>query len=104
MYQENLEIKNKKNSYRTQIHSLGDVLGVIKDGGREGVIVSVIGRKANLSHYPVLKKCNLLIAAGLIVCSMANQNKVFTITEKGLHFVQEYDEFKKLVESLNLRY
>ena len=104
MYQENFEIKNKKNAYRTQIHSLGDVLGVIKDGGREGVIVSVIGRKANLSHYPVLKKCDLLIAAGLIACSMASQNKVFIITEKGLRFAQEYDEFKKLVESLNLRY
>ena len=104
MYQENLELKNKKNSYRTQIHSLGDVLDVIKDGGREGVIVSVIGRKANLSHYPVLKKCDLLMAAELIVCTMINQNKVFTITEKGLRFVQEYENFKRLVESLNLRY
>jgi predicted transcriptional regulator len=104
MHQENLKIKNKKTSYRTQMHSLGDVLDVIKGGGREGVIVSVIGRRANLSHYPVLKKCDLLIDAGLIVCSMANQNKIFTITEKGLRFSQEYDAFKKLVESLNLRY
>jgi len=102
--QENLQIKNKKNSYRTQIHSLGDVLGVIKDSGREGIIVSVIGRKANLSHYPVLKKCDMLRSAGLIEYTTTNQNKVFTITEKGLRFIQEYHEFKILVESLNLRY
>lgn len=104
MSQENLQIKNKKNSYRTQIHSLGDVLGVIKESGREGVITSVIGRKANLSHYPVLKKCDMLMSAGLIESTTTNQNKVFTITEKGLRFIQEYHEFKILVESLNLRY
>jgi len=102
--QENIEFKNKKISYRTQIHSLGDVLEVIKEGGREGVIASVIGRKANLSHYPVLKKCDILMSAGLIEYAMKNQNKSFIITEKGLRFIHEYQEFQILVESLNLRY
>jgi len=99
-----MEIKNKKTSYRTQIHSLGDVLEVIKDSGREGIIASVIGRKANLSHYPVLKKCDVLMSAGLIESTMKDQNKTFIITEKGLRFIQEYQEFQILVESLNLRY
>jgi len=99
-----MEFKNRKTSYRTQIHALGDVLEVIKDGGREGVIVSVIGRKANLSHYPVLKKCDILLSAGLIESVLKNQNKTFIITEKGLQFIQEYQEFQILVESLNLRY
>jgi len=99
-----MELKNKKTSYRTQIHSLGDVLEVIKDGGREGVIVSVIGRKSNLSHYPVLKRCDILKSAGLIEHVLKNQNKTFIITEKGLSFIQEYREFQTLVESLKLRY
>lgn len=104
MSQRNLELPNKKNAYRTQIHSLGDVLGVIRDSGRDGVLVSVIGRKANLSHYPVLKKCDLLMSAGLIESTTKKQNKIFTITEKGMKFFEEYHEFQTLVESLKLRY
>ena len=99
-----MQLKHKKTFYRTQIHSLGDVLEVIKESGREGVIVSVIGRKANLSHYPVLKRCEILMSAGLIESVLKNQNKTFIITEKGLRFIQEYREFQILVESLNLRY
>ena len=36
---------------------MGDILDVTADGGREGIIVSAISRKANLSHYAVLDKC-----------------------------------------------
>jgi hypothetical protein len=36
---------------------MGDILDVTADGGRGGVIVSAISRKANLSHYAVLDKC-----------------------------------------------
>ena len=104
MSQQKLDSQNKKSPYRTQIHSLGDVLEVIRDSGREGVIVSVIGRKANLSHYPVLKKCDLLMSAGLIESTTKKQNKVFTISEKGLKFFEEYNTFQILVESLKLRY
>lgn len=102
-------MKNLRNGarnlkYRTQMRSIGDILGVIKDGGREGVIVSVIGRRANLSHYPAIKKCELLTSAGLIEATRKDRNKVFTITEKGLQFIDEYQNFQILIESLNLRY
>ena len=36
---------------------MGDILDVTADGGRDGIIVSAISRKANLSHYAVLDKC-----------------------------------------------
>lgn len=99
------KLENKKISkYRTQMHSLGDVLNVIRDGGREGVILSVIGRKANLSHYPTLKKCDMLTSAGLIDVEIKDRNKIFTITQKGLQFIEEFQNFQILVESLSLRY
>jgi len=96
---------NKGNSkYRTQMHSLGDILGVVKEAGREGAIVSTIGRKANLSHYPTIKKCEMLTSAGLIQSTIKDRTKVFTITERGLEFINEYQNFQILIESLNLRY
>jgi hypothetical protein len=40
---------------------MGDILDVTANGGRSGVIVSAISRKANLSHYAVLDKCEKLV-------------------------------------------
>ena len=83
---------------------MGDILDVTMDGGREGVIVSAISRKANLSHYAVLDKCEKLITAGLVDSVKNNRNRLFMITEKGLQFFQEFRRFQDLVESMNLRY
>jgi len=83
---------------------MGDILDVTMDGGREGVIVSVISRKANLSHYAVLDKCEKLVTAGLVDSVKNDRNRLFMITEKGLEFFQEFRRFQNLVESMNLRY
>ncbi|MBT7824747.1 MAG: MarR family transcriptional regulator, partial [Thaumarchaeota archaeon] len=45
---------------------MGDILDVTMNGGQQGVIVSAISRRANLSHYAVLDKCEKLINAGLV--------------------------------------
>ncbi len=83
---------------------IGDILDVTLQGGREGVIISTISRKANLSYYAVLEKCERLISAGLVESTKNGRNKVFMITEKGLSFFQEFRKFQNLVESMNLRY
>ncbi len=83
---------------------MGDILDVTMDGGREGVIVSAISRKANLSHYAVLDKCEKLVIAGLVDSVKNDRNRLFMITEKGLEFFQEFRRFQTLVESMNLRY
>ena len=83
---------------------IGDILDVTIQGGREGVIISAISRKANLSYYAVLDKCERLISAGLVESKKNGRNKVFMITEKGLLFFQEFRKFQSLVESMNLRY
>ena len=63
---------------------LEDILDVIVQGGRQGVLISVISRKANLSHYTVLDKCKGLISAGLVESSTVKHNRIFLITEKGI--------------------
>ena len=83
---------------------MGDILDVTMDGGREGVIISAISRKANLSHYAVLDKCEKLVTAGLVDSVKNDRNRLFMITEKGLEFFQEFRKFQDLVESMNLRY
>ena len=83
---------------------IADILGVTMDGGTQGVIVSAISRRANLSHYAVLDKCQKLINAGLVDSMKDNRNRLFVITEKGIRFFQEFQRFQSLVQSMNLRY
>jgi len=83
---------------------MGDILDVTMEGGRGGVIVSAISRKANLSHYAVLDKCEKLVTAGLVESVRSDRNRLYLITEKGLQFFQEFRRFQNLVESMNLRY
>ncbi len=97
-------VSMSKQQYRSEMGIMGDILDVTMDGGREGVIVSAISRKANLSHYAVLDKCEKLVTAGLVDSVKNERNRLFMITEKGLEFFQEFRRFQDLVESMNLRY
>lgn len=99
--------KNKKNypkQNRTRIRSLGDVLHVIREAGREGIVISNISRKANLAHNPALEHCSKLISAGLVGSTIIDKRQVYVITQKGQEFFREYQSFQSLVEPLNLKY
>ena len=89
---------------RTRFSSLGDVLNVIKDAGREGLIISIISRRANLVHNIALEKCHKLTSAGLIEEKTEDNKKTYSITEKGLDFIIEYGKFQSLVEPLRLKF
>jgi predicted transcriptional regulator len=93
-----------KQQYRSEMGIMGDILDVTMDGGQSGVIVSAISRRANLSHYAVLDKCEKLINAGLMQSERKDRNRFFRITDKGLDFIQEFQKFQNLIESMNLRY
>ena len=83
---------------------IADSLGVTMDGGTQGVIVSAISRRANLSHYAVLEKCQKLIDAGLVNSMKDARNRLFVITEKGIRFFHEFQRFQDIVQTMNLRY
>jgi len=93
-----------KQQYRSEMGIMGDILDVTMDGGQQGVIVSAISRRANLSHYSVLDKCEKLITAGLMESRRNERNRLFKITEKGLGFIKEFQRFQTIVDSMNLRY
>lgn len=93
-----------KQQYRSEMGIMADILDVAMDGGIQGVIVSAISRRANLSHYAVLDKCDRLVSAGLVDTRRDERNRLFTITEKGIQFFREFQRFQTLVQSMNLRY
>ncbi len=95
---------NKSKKYRSGIGIIGDILGVASDCGVQGVLISSISRRANLSHYAVLENCQKLIDAGLVKTAKHYRNRVFTITEKGIRFFEEFQRFEILIQSANLRY
>ena len=93
-----------KQQYRSEMGIMGDILNVTMEGGRQGTIVSAISRRANLSHYAVIEKCEKLSSAGLVQTLRTDKNRLYTITEKGIEFVQEFRKFQSLLDALNLRY
>jgi predicted transcriptional regulator len=93
-----------KQQYRSEMGIMGDILDVAMEGGRQGTIVSAISRRANLSHYAVIEKCEKLSSEGLVESVRTDKNRLYTITEKGLQFVQEFRRFQSVLDSMNLRY
>src|SRR5690349_17412960 len=82
-----------KQQYRTEMGIISEILGVAMDSGRGGAIISSIARRANLSHYAVIEKCQKLINAGLVESTTNNRNHTFVVTEKGIQFFHELQKF-----------
>ena len=95
---------NQLKQYRSEMGIIADILGVAMDCGVQGAIISSIARRANLSHYAAVDKCQKLIDAGLVKSIKGNRNHIFIITEKGIKFFQQFQEFQIFIQSVNLRY
>ncbi len=93
-----------KQQYRTSMGILSEILQIIMDGGIEGVIVSEISRKANLSHNVTVENCQKLINACLIESARKGRNYIFVITTKGIEFFREFRRFQDIAQEMNLRY
>ena len=74
--------------YRSEMGVIADILGIMMEGGREGMITSGISRRANLSYYAMIEKCQKLIRAGLIQPMRAGRTRLFRMTEKGVWLLQ----------------
>ena len=96
--------RQPKQQYRSAMGIIADILDVTMDGGMQGVMVSAISRRANLSHYAVLEKCQKMIDANLVESMKADRNRLFRITEKGIRFFQELRKFQNATEEFKLRY
>jgi predicted transcriptional regulator len=92
-----------KAEYRSEMAIMHDIMSLTAHEGLSGVIISRLTRKANLSHYTLIEKCEGLIEAGLMEMIRDPRNRFYIITEKGIKFFNELTRFQNLVQSLNLR-
>jgi predicted transcriptional regulator len=97
-----LQFRSKR-PYRDGTGIMMDILNIIKDCGMQGAKISEIARKANLSHYATLEKCQKMIDVELLRSIQDRRNHMYVITEKGIMFRQHFEEFLALVQSIGIR-
>ncbi|MFZ1075819.1 MAG: winged helix-turn-helix domain-containing protein [Nitrosotalea sp.] len=93
-----------KHQYRSELGIISDILSIIMDCGRHGAIISSISRRANLSHYAVVEKCQRLIDSRLVESTHDNRNRTFIITEKGIQFFQQLQKFIEKTQEIKIRF
>lgn len=89
-------------SYRTQVRIIADVLRTAKDNGSDGVGVTLLLRKANLSYGRLLKIVSTLVASGLMEEVMIEKTSRYKISNKGVEFLQAYVHFEEFANSFGL--
>jgi predicted transcriptional regulator len=86
-----------RSSYRTEIEIISEILETITKNGRDGKYITNIVRDTNLSHSVALDKLKKLIKCGLLQTLPREKNTAFVITENGIRFCQELENFIDLV-------
>jgi predicted transcriptional regulator len=93
-----------KQQYRSEVGIISEILQVTMDCGMQGTIISSIARRANLSHYTAMEKCQKLIDFGLMESRIDKRSRSFVITEKGIKFHQEIQKFLEIAQEIKIRY
>lgn len=93
---------------RTQSKIVADVLTAALDGnvGGDGVTVSTLIRKGNVSHTRLMKLVGELVGFGLLVEVREDQKTSaprYRTSEKGVGFIRTIKEMDEFVQSSGLR-
>ena len=72
---------------------MAQVLDKMQDAGSNGLIISRLTQKANLSHDRLTSLTSNLIGSGLINKIEHDGRNCYVITEKGMIFLSEYQKF-----------
>jgi predicted transcriptional regulator len=93
-----------KHKYRSDLGIISEILQVTMDCGLQGIIISSIARRANLSHYTAMEKCQKLIDFGLMESKIEKTSRSFVITDKGIQFYYEMQKFLEIAQEIKIRY
>ena len=88
--------------YRTNMQIMTQVLDKMQDAGTQGLIISRLTQKANLSHDRLISLTENLMGSGLITRFEYDGRNTYVITEKGLIFLSEYQKFYDFASSFGL--
>jgi len=89
-------------TYRDSSQIVADLLTTTKQYGQEGIKITHLLRKANLSHSRLTKFVENLTWAGLINKIEYDGKNTFVITPKGRQYLESYEKFSDFAESFGL--
>ena len=88
--------------YRDSSQIVADLLTTTEQFGQEGIKITHLLRKANLSHSRLTKFVENLTWAGLINKIEYDGKSTFVITPKGRQYLESYQKFSDFAESFGL--
>lgn len=91
--------------YRTQVRIIADVLSTARDMNTEGdgVGVTALLRKGNMSYTRMTKLLLELVGSGLLTELSGDKISKYMISEKGIQFLAAYYSFEDFAQSFGLR-
>ena len=97
-----LSIMVKIMTYRTTHQLLADVLTITSESDRNGVAVTTLCHKSNLSHGRLKSYLGSLTSSGLMNEIEYDGKNTFIITGKGKLYLEEYKRFSDIADSFGL--
>ena len=91
--------------YRTQVRIIADVLSTARDMNTEGngVGVTTLLRKGNMSYSRMTKLLSELVGSGLLLELNGEKISKYMISDRGLQFLAAYQHFEDFAQSFGLR-
>ena len=89
-------------NYRNSTRIVCDLLTVTQDSGQNGIAVTSLCQKGNLSHSRLRNFLSRLTGSGLVNKIENDGKNTFVITEKGKLFLEEYKKFHEFASSFGL--
>jgi len=91
--------------YRTQGRIIADILATARDMNTEGqgVGITTLLRRGNVSYSRMTKLIVELVGAGLLLEETLEKSPKYRISDKGMMFLQAYMQFEDFAQSYGLR-
>ena len=91
-----------KTTYRNSTRIVCDLLTITQCTDRNGIAITPLCQKSNLSHGRLQNFLSTLTGSGLINQIKFDGKNTFVITPKGKLFLEEYNRFHELANSFGL--
>ena len=91
--------------YRTQTRIIADILTTARDmnTGGDGVGITMLLRKGNVSYTRMTKLITDLVGAGLLEELNLEKSAKYKISERGMSFLTAYFQFEDFAQSFGLK-
>lgn len=89
-------------TYRNSLQIMTAVLDNMSNAGMDGLTVTQLIQKSNLSHSRLQKMVYNLSSSGLVNKIVHEKRHTFVITEKGRLLLEEYRKFSDLAGTFGL--